>query len=130
LYPLYKLAFSYIEDFPFKAISGLFLFVTLLILQALIFENELSGKIGEIIVEVLSPYIGIAGLWIFVAIGLLISAYMLIEENKDNLKSLFSNINIKKPTLSLPKKQKPKKAKSTKKESEQKVVIKEIRSLH
>jgi S-DNA-T family DNA segregation ATPase FtsK/SpoIIIE len=104
----------------------LFLFVTLLILQALIFENELSGKIGEIIVEVLSPYIGIAGLWIFVAIGLLISAYMLIEENKDNLKSLFSNINIKKPTLSLPKKQKPKKAKSTKKESEQKVVIKEI----
>jgi S-DNA-T family DNA segregation ATPase FtsK/SpoIIIE len=126
LYPLYKLAFSYIEDFPFKAISGLFLFVTLLILQALIFENELSGKIGEIIVEVLSPYIGIAGLWIFVAIGLLISAYMLIEENKDNLKSLFSNINIKKPTLSLPKKQKPKKAKSTKKESEQKVVIKEI----
>jgi S-DNA-T family DNA segregation ATPase FtsK/SpoIIIE len=111
---------------PFKVVSGVFLFVTLLILQALIFDNELSGKIGEIIVEVLSPYIGIAGLWIFVVIGLLISAYMLIEENKESIKSAFSNIKIKKPTLSLPKKQKPKKTKSAKKESEQKVVIKEI----
>lgn len=126
LYPLYKIAFSHIENLLLKIVSGLFLFFTLLILQALIFENELSGKIGELIVESLSPYIGIAGLWIFIIIGLVVSIYMFIEENKENLQPLFSNVKLKKPTFTFPKKQKPQKITREKKELEQKVVIKEI----
>jgi len=125
---MYKLNFSYIENLVNKSISSLFLFITLLVFQSLVFSGDLSGEIGNIIISTLSPYVGLAGLWIFVIIGLGVSSYVLFEEYKNKVEELFSKINIK-TMLPSPKAkiiQKPKKELKTKKETEQKVVIREI----
>ena len=108
-----------------KVIVGLFSFLILLIFQALILDGKFSGKVGEIIIDVLSPYIGIAGLWIFVIVGFLLLGYILIKENQEQIKNLFLKINFKKPNISLPKKTQKNKP-SKKKNAEQKVIIKEI----
>ena len=80
IYPLYKLNFSSIENYIEKTISYTFLFITIIIFQSLIIDNDMSGKIGDIIVSVLNPYIGKTGLWISVLIGLFISLIILFEE--------------------------------------------------
>ena len=108
-----------------KVIVGLFSFLILLIFQALILDGKFSGKVGETIIDVLSPYIGIAGLWIFVIVGFLLLGYILIEEKQEQIKNLFLKINFKKPNISLPKKTQKNKP-SKKKNAEQKVIIKEI----
>lgn len=105
--------FKKVEDLALKLITSFFLFFSLLIFQALIFENNLSGKIGEIIVDEISPYIGSAGLWIFVLIALGISLFILIEYNKDSVKDLFekidlSKVNSLKPQIKVQKKEEKK----------------------
>ncbi len=69
------------EEFWIKFGIGFFLFINLVLLQALIFEDNLSGKIGESLVGFLSPVIGVAGIWIFVIIGLIVGTYMLLHYN-------------------------------------------------
>jgi len=128
LYPLYKLNFSYIDNVLNKTISATFLLITLLVFQSLVFDGSLSGEIGNIIVNTLSPYVGLAGLWIFVIIGLSVSSYILFEEYKNKVEELFSKINIK---FSIPKVKKNNNTKIKKeikknKEIEQKVVVREI----
>ena len=57
----------------------LFLLIAL-IFQALIIENPYNrGEIGNILVDSLSPFIGQAGLYLFVLLGLLISILILFE---------------------------------------------------
>ena len=80
VYPLYKLNFSYIEHYVEKTISYIFLSLTIIVFQSLVVDGDMSGKIGDIIVSVLNPYIGNTGLWIFVLIGLFISLIILFEK--------------------------------------------------
>ena len=103
LYPLYKLNFSKIERFIEKTISFIFLAFTLIIFQSLIVTNNMSGKFGNIIVQDISPFIGIAGLWIFVLIGLFISLIILFDSQSeailDKLLNLKSSVKVSYPKL-------------------------------
>jgi len=80
------------EEFWIQFAIGVFLFINLLLFQALMFNGELSGKIGESLIELLSPTIGIAGLWIFVVIGLLVGTYMLLYYNNFDFEDFFEDL--------------------------------------
>ncbi len=128
LYVLYKFNFSKIEDIIIKVFSSILLFLSLILFQSLIITNNLSGKIGDILVHSLSPFVGLAGLWIFVIVCFTISFILLVDTddlfhfNTDNLKkklrSLFKFNYPQSRIKSLP----PKLYRS----HEQKVIIKEV----
>ena len=86
LYPLYIINFK--ENIKGKDLALNFIVVLLilfvsLIFQSLVIENGIySGKIGNILVESLNPFIGNAGLYIFVLVGFIIS-FLVIFENKE-----------------------------------------------
>ncbi len=80
------------EEFWIKFALGVFVFINLLLLQGLIFDDELSGKIGEILIETLSPTIGIAGLWIYDIIGLVVGTYMLLHYNDFDFRGFFDEL--------------------------------------
>jgi S-DNA-T family DNA segregation ATPase FtsK/SpoIIIE len=82
LYPLYKINFSYIDKLTDKAITSVFLFLTIIIFQSLVISGDLSGKIGDTIVSILSVFIGVAGLWLFVIIGFMVSIFIFFEDFK------------------------------------------------
>jgi len=130
LYPLYKFNFGYIDKIIQKTIIFLFSFLTLLIFQSLVFKGHLSGEIGNVIVKTISPYIGLAGLWIFVIVSFIILFFILFENT--NLNISLDKFKFK-PKMKIPKRKKPIndikiKPKSTKNiyDEQQKVVIKEI----
>ena len=120
LYPIYKFNFSRIENSIEKSITSIFLFFTIIIFQSLIISDDLSGKIGDIIIETLSPFVGLAGLWLFVLIGFIVSLYVFIEDISDRftiainfVKELFKKLKLKpkstpkikkKPTATMPSK--------------------------
>jgi len=121
LYSIYKIQYHNIKDLLPKIITGLFLFTILLIFQSLVVDGAFSGKIGNVIINLLSPFIGMAGIWIFVLIGLGIVGFLFYDEYKHNLPKI--------PTIKpkMPSKPKiPKIKKSKVKQTEQQVVIKEI----
>ncbi len=90
LYPIYQAVFKK-EDYVSILISLLVL--TLFVFSSLILQSIISdlGKIGNILVGDLGPYIGNAGLLIFVLIGYAISALVFIDNNE-----------VKMPLLRLP----------------------------
>ena len=92
LYPLYKLNFSFIDKLWEKIIAVLFLVLSVIISQSLVVDNNMSGKIGDIIVEEISPFIGLAGLWIFVLLGFVISTIILVESLERSISLKFSGI--------------------------------------
>ncbi len=130
LYPLYKLNFSYIEKILEKSITSVFLFLTLIIFQSLLLDGKMSGGIGNIIVENLSPFVGLAGLWLFVVIGFVVCLYVLIEDF--NGKFFSFNKTIKKILPKIEKKSiikqpsKLKKQKEFKQNFSEKVTVKEV----
>jgi len=126
LFLLYNVVFKKIKDMALKGITSFFLFFSLLIFQALIFENKLSGKIGEIIVDDISPYIGIAGLWIFVLIALGISLFILIEYNKEFMQNLIPKVDIEKIKAIKPQIKIEKKEEKKPQIKQKKVTVKEI----
>jgi DNA segregation ATPase FtsK/SpoIIIE, S-DNA-T family len=66
----------------------LLLFVSL-IFQALIVENPYNrGEIGNILVDSLSPVIGLAGLYFFVLVGFIISVIVLFENSEFEMEDL------------------------------------------
>ncbi|MEA3352567.1 MAG: DNA translocase FtsK [Campylobacterota bacterium] len=97
LYPLYKLNFSSIDNILEKSISTLFLFVTLIVLQSLVISNDMSGRVGDIILETVQPFIGTAGLWIFVLIGIFVSLIIIFDDfegfNAFSLKPILNKLN-------------------------------------
>ncbi|WP_410471241.1 FtsK/SpoIIIE family DNA translocase [Halarcobacter bivalviorum] len=119
LYPLYIVNFKDNfdwSDFSIKTISILLLLLTLLTFQSLIVDGTLSGAIGNFIVDSMMPFIGNAGLWIFVLIGFVISFLILFED-------MNFNIDIKKITPSFKKvdtSAKPKRITSRPKEKREK----------
>lgn len=128
LYVLYKFNFYVVQYITIKVCSVILLFISLILFQSLIVEGELSGKIGDILVSELSPFVGLAGLWIFVIIGFIISFVLLVEtdelfspntnEIKEKLQNFFKFTYPKNKIKSLP----PKLNRS----HEQKVTVKEV----
>lgn len=90
LYPIYQAIFKK-ENYVSILIS--FLVLTLFTFSSLILQSLISdlGKIGNILVDDLGPYIGNAGLLIFVLIGYAVSALVFIDNNE-----------VKMPLLRLP----------------------------
>ena len=111
-----------------KVCSVLLLFVSLILFQSLIVDGSLSGKIGNILVDSLSPFVGLVGLWIFVIIGFAISFILLFDTEdlfhintskfKEKTVSFFKFTYPKNKIKSLP----PKLNRS----HEQKVTVKEV----
>ena len=110
------------EEFWIKFALGVFIFINLLLFQALIFDDELSGKIGEGLIEILSPIIGVAGLWIFVLVGLIVGTYMLLHYNDFDFGEFYNQlIEVLKP------KEKTKQPIKEKQQAQQKVKVKEAK---
>ncbi|MEA2017752.1 MAG: DNA translocase FtsK [Campylobacterota bacterium] len=129
LYPLYKVNFSYIEKIISKTIASIILSISIIIFQSLIVVNNMSGEIGNIIVESISPFIGVAGLWVFVLIGLFISIIILFESSSEVINSKFSLFRDKFFSffkINYPTKNIKKLPQKLKRNVEQKVVINEV----
>ena len=96
LYPLYKLNGERISNFDLilNIIAGFFALISTIIAQSLIVEGAFSGAIGNQITSYLYPYIGKAGLWMFVSIGYIITITILLEEFLESiLEKTISYIN-------------------------------------
>ena len=87
-----------------NAFAGFFAFCSTIIAQALVISSELNGNIGNQIVTYLYPYIGQAGLWMFVLIGYIVASTILFEEAIEDLVGSFFE-SMKKPKV---KKEQPK----------------------
>lgn len=130
VYVIYKLNFSKTDglDLTLRLLTLVTAFVSLIIFQALILKDVTAGIIGNTIVKELSPFIGNAGLWIFMIIGLAIFLIVFLEHKREELSSNLKNLIAYKPKEKTPfqssfvkKKEAP--AKEHKKE---KVTVKEV----
>ena len=106
IYPLYLINFKKGLDYKdlILNISVVFLFLFIsLIFQTLLIENPYErGEIGNILVDSLSPFIGQAGLYIFVLIGFSICLLILFETLNitiEDLKKLKGRIKLKPNSL-------------------------------
>lgn len=104
LYPIYQIVFKKAD---IVNISISMLVLTLFVFSSLILQSLVSdyGEIGNILVADLGPYIGNAGLFIFVLIGYAICALIFVDNNevkmpvlrlpnlKPNVKNPFSKID-------------------------------------
>ena len=125
LYPIYKYNFSYIDKKFEKFITSIFLFLSFIIFQSLLLEGSLSGKIGNMIVDKLSPFIGVAGLWLFVTVGFIVCFYIFIQDFNNSINKIIKNLT---PSFNI--KPKIKNINKTIKEPEklkkQKISVKEV----
>mgnify|MGYP003387057007 CR=1 FL=1 len=98
----------------------LIVFVSLIFQSLLVEKGIFSGEIGNILVESLSPFIGLAGLYIFVLVGFVISFLVLFENSEMDLEKIINKIKPDKPN-------KVKRIENNKKEKrkEEKVSVKE-----
>ncbi len=130
LYTIFKINFSYIENIIEKSFISLFLFITFILLQSLSISGALSGKFGNIIVSTLSPYIGKAGLWLFVSIGIFITLYIFLKDFNTYFNQIFIDIKklftFKTSTPLVSKIKEPTKLRKPKKNVLEKVVVEEI----
>ena len=106
IYPLYLINFKKGLDYKdlILNISVVFLFLFIsLIFQTLLVENPYErGEIGNILVDSLSPFIGQAGLYIFVLIGFSICILILFETLNitiEDLKKLKGRIKLRQNSL-------------------------------
>ena len=106
IYPLYLINFKKGLDYRdlILNISVVFLFLFIsLIFQTLLIENPYErGEIGNILVDAFTPFIGQAGLYIFVLIGFSICLLILFETLNitiEDLKKLKGRIKLKQNSL-------------------------------
>ena len=106
IYPLYLINFKKGLDYKdlILNISVVFLFLFIsLIFQTLLVENPYErGEIGNILVDSLSPFIGQAGLYIFVLIGFSICLLILFETLNitiEDLKKLKGRIKLRQNSI-------------------------------
>lgn len=106
IYPLYLINFKKnidIKDLILNiSVVFLFLFIAL-VFQALLVENPYNrGEIGNILVDALSPFIGVMGLYIFVLVGFSICVLILFETlniSIGDLKKLKGRIKLRQNSL-------------------------------
>ena len=93
LYPLYLLYKN--KDLFGRSdfyVGWILLFISLIVLQTLIFEFNQSGSVGVTLKLFLLPYIGKAGLWLFWLLIFMISSVLIMEEipTSESIKYKFS----------------------------------------
>ena len=100
LYPLYIINFKENikgKDLALNIIVVLLILFVSLIFQSLIVEKGIfSGEIGNILVQSLSPFIGYAGLYIFVLVGFTISFLVLFENSDMDVQKIVNKLKIDK----------------------------------
>jgi len=132
LYPIYKINIaSDTSNKIYSKISTLFvLLLSLIMAQSLLIKGAMSGGFGNYITSFLFPYIGNAGLWFIVLIGLIISLVVLFENKKQsiiiNFKDSISSIKFKSDTKDKKPKIKKTDSKSRGKRKDDKFIVKEI----
>ena len=98
LYPLYKINFKHDETKEYLKYFAVFVaLISSLIFQALVFtkQDKFSGLIGNSIVDSLFPFVGLAGLWLLVLIGFLVTFLVFFdgkELKKVDVQKIASNI--------------------------------------
>lgn len=118
-------------DLTLRVCTLLTLLFSLIIFQALILKDKTAGILGNEIVSFLSPFIGNAGLWIFMIIGLFIFLMVFLENKKEELSNNLKNLLIVyKPKEKIAEKKEYKYSKNknseTKDKKEEKITIKEV----
>lgn len=104
----------------------IFIFAVL-IFQALVIKDNLSGEIGSIIVLSLNPFIGKAGLWIFILICFVITLLVFLEDKNISLRDKLAAVKIKKPSFDFKQIEKiPQSSKKRAKRKVEKVSVKEV----
>ncbi len=90
LVPIYFLYKN--SDIDFRkaqiVIASVLSFLSALLAQAMLVNDELRGKIGADFVDFLSPYIGLFGLWIFWLIMTIVSIVVLLDKTTHEISSL------------------------------------------
>jgi len=97
-YPLYKLYSdeNVRKDIDFY-LGWMLLFISLILLAALVLEPQDVGLIGTQIVDFLKPLIGKAGLWLFWLMIFALALVFIVDDDFDN-----SALKIRIPSFSLP----------------------------
>lgn len=129
LYPLYILNFIDYEKekLLMKSLILVIFIFAVLIFQALVIKDNLSGEIGSIIVLSLNPFIGKAGLWIFILICFVITLLVFLEDKNISLKEKLAAVKIKKPSFDFKQIEKiPQSSKKRVKRKVEKVSVKEV----
>lgn len=130
VYILYKINFTKTNslDLTLRVCTLFTLLFSLIIFQSLILNDISAGILGNEIVSFLSPFIGRAGLWIFMVIGLFIFFMVFLENKKEefsnNIKNLLIAYKPKEKTVEK-KDYKYNKTKNSDKK-EEKITIKEV----
>jgi S-DNA-T family DNA segregation ATPase FtsK/SpoIIIE len=95
-YILYKINFKKTTalDLTLRVCTLLTLLFSLVIFQTLVLKDKTAGILGNEIVSFLSPFIGNAGLWIFIIIGLLIFLMVFLENKKEEFSNNLKNFLI------------------------------------
>ncbi len=130
LYPLYILNFKKnfeIKEFSIKILAVILLLISLLIFQSLVVQKGIySGDVGNFIIDSMFPFIGFAGLWIFVLIGVTISLLIIFEDSEIKIDAKKLVDKFKKPDSSFkPRRIENKRKKVKEKRVEEKVTVKE-----
>jgi S-DNA-T family DNA segregation ATPase FtsK/SpoIIIE len=61
-------------------ISSILLFLSLLILQALLIQGDMGGFFGKTVIDFLTPFVGNAGAWLFWLMTFLVSLAILLDQ--------------------------------------------------
>ncbi|MFA7090472.1 MAG: DNA translocase FtsK 4TM domain-containing protein [Arcobacteraceae bacterium] len=96
VYILYKINFKKTTslDLTLRVCTLTTLLFSFIIFQTLILEDSRAGILGNAIVLTLSPFIGNAGLWIFMFIGVFIFLMVFLENKKEEFSNNIRNLLI------------------------------------
>jgi len=86
-------------------LSSTLLFFTLTIFQGLVSESELRGSIGGNFVDFLSPYIGVAGVWIFWLMSISLAGMILLDKSFHEVGEIIKKLTVYLPEMPQMKKQ-------------------------
>ncbi|WP_121626189.1 DNA translocase FtsK 4TM domain-containing protein [Poseidonibacter antarcticus] len=96
IYPLYIINFKENirgKDLVLNIIIVLIVLFVSLIFQSLVLTDGIySGEIGNILVDSLSPFIGNAGLYIFVLVGFIISFLVIFENSEMDIEKIIGKL--------------------------------------
>ena len=105
LVPIYKLFRNpkLLKDIEFYA-GWILLFVSILILPALVLDSPASGRLSDEISSFFLPYIGKVGMWLFWLMTMLLSLVLIVDDDffynmADTFRDSRENISIPKPSL-------------------------------
>ncbi len=130
VYILYKINFTKTNslDLTLRVCTLFTLLFSLIVFQSLILNDVSAGILGNEIVSFLSPFIGRAGLWIFMIIGLFIFLIVFLENKKEEFSNNIKNLLIAYKPKEKPAEKKDYKYNKTKNndKKEEKITIKEV----